>query len=65
VTTARSYLASSGAQGIVSVASPREISVTVTITKPTTLLSLIGIGEVSATKTVKADLLQGVEAPRQ
>jgi hypothetical protein len=35
--------------------------VTVTINKPTTLLSLIGIGNVHATKTATADLLQGVE----
>jgi hypothetical protein len=49
--------------GSVTVAGDRKIRVTVTINKPTTLLALIGIGDVHATKTATADLLHGIEGP--
>jgi hypothetical protein len=65
VAASRAYLASSGNSRSVSVVSAQKIRVTVTIGKPTTLPSLIGIGEVHATKTATADLLQGVEGPGQ
>lgn len=63
VAAARAYLTSSRTTGTVTAASPRAIRVTVTISKPTALLSLIGIGHVSATKTATADLVQGIETP--
>jgi hypothetical protein len=61
VAAARAYLASSGITGSVSMTGARSIRVTVTIDKPTVLLSLIGIGQVHVTKTATADLLQGVQ----
>jgi hypothetical protein len=63
VAAARAYLADSGNSGSVEVVGPRQIRVTVTISKPTVLLSAIGVGEVHVTKTATADLLQGVEGP--
>jgi hypothetical protein len=61
VAAARAYLASSGNTRSVSVVDARRIRVTVTISKPTVLLSAIGIGEVHVTKTATAELIQGVE----
>jgi Flp pilus assembly protein TadG len=58
---ARAYLADSGNNGTVSVINGQKIRVTVTVSKPTTLLSLIGIGNISVTKTATADLLQGID----
>jgi hypothetical protein len=63
VAAARAYLASSGNKGSVSVAGAQKIRVTVTISRPTILLSAIGIRTVHVTKTATADLLQGVERP--
>jgi hypothetical protein len=63
VAAVRAYLASSGNSGSVSLVGAQRIRVTVTIRKPTVLLSLIGIGEVHVTKTATADLVQGVEGP--
>lgn len=63
VAAARAYLTRSGQSGSVSVAGAQTIRVTVTVRKPTSLLSLIGIEEVRATKTATAELLQGVEGP--
>jgi Flp pilus assembly protein TadG len=62
---ARTYLTNSGNNGSVTIVNGQKIRVTVTITKPTTLLAAIGIKEVAATKTATADLLQGVEQPEQ
>lgn len=61
VGAARAYLANSGNSGTVSVINGQRIRVTVTVSKPTTLLSLIGIGKISVTKTATADLLQGID----
>jgi Flp pilus assembly protein TadG len=65
VTAAQAYLASSGNTGSVSVIGAQRIRVTVTISKPTVLLSAIGIGEVHVTKTATAELIQGVERESQ
>ena len=62
---ARTYLTNSGNDGSVTIVNGQKIRVTVTITKPTTLLAAIGVNEVTATKTATADLLQGVEQPEQ
>jgi hypothetical protein len=61
VAAARAYLTSSGNTGTVAVAGAQKIRVTVTISKPTVLLSAIGIGQIHVTKTATADLVQGVE----
>jgi hypothetical protein len=61
ITAARAYLATSGNTGSATMTGARSIQVTVTINKPTVLLSLIGVGQVHATKTATADLLQGVQ----
>jgi hypothetical protein len=60
---ARSYLTHSGNAGTVNVTGAQTIRVTVTITRPTILLSAIGIDQVHVTKTATADLVQGVERP--
>jgi hypothetical protein len=43
----------------------RSIRVTVTVDKPTVLLSLIGIGHLHVTKTATADLLEGIQGPNR
>ncbi len=57
---ARSYLAAAGDQGSVASTGPDSISVTVTITQPTRLLSLIGIDSLSSTSSATAVLVTGV-----
>jgi Flp pilus assembly protein TadG len=59
----RAYLASSGNTGSVSIIGAQKIRVTVTVSKPTLLLSAIGIDDLHVTKTATADLLQGVDRP--
>jgi hypothetical protein len=61
VAASRAYLTSSGNTGTVTVAGAQKIRVTVTITKPTILLSAIGIRQIHVTKSATADLVQGVE----
>jgi hypothetical protein len=63
VAAARAYLASSGNTGSVSIIGAQKIRVTVTVSKPTLLLSAIGIDDLHVTKTATADLLQGVDRP--
>lgn len=60
---ARAYLAASGNTGTVSPLGSNKIQITVTVSKPAPLLSLIGIGRVDATETATADLVEGVSAP--
>jgi Flp pilus assembly protein TadG len=60
VAAARNYLSSSGVTGSVAMTGTRSIRVTVTVDKPTVLLSLIGIGHLHVTRTATADLLQGI-----
>jgi hypothetical protein len=54
-------LTDSDTAGVVTVVGAQKIRVTVSVRKPTLLLSAIGIGDVSVTKTATADLLQGIE----
>jgi Putative Flp pilus-assembly TadE/G-like len=61
-TAARSYLASAGHPGTVTITGPDAITVSVTITTPTIILSLIGIGSVTGHGTATAYLSQGVES---
>ncbi|MFC5828624.1 pilus assembly protein TadG-related protein [Nonomuraea insulae] len=49
VRAAQAYLSSSGHQGEVAVSGPASVRVTVTVTKPTWLLHLVGLPEVSMT----------------
>ncbi|MFF5265193.1 hypothetical protein ACFY4C_40450 [Actinomadura viridis] len=60
---ARAYLNASGAPGTVTTVGSRQVRVTVTITRPTPMLSIIGVGSVSVTRTATADLVTGVEGP--
>lgn len=63
INAARSYLARAGNSGTVRITGKQAIRVTVAITRPTILLSAIGIGHIQVTQTATADLLQGVETP--
>lgn len=60
---ARAYLTRTGRTGTVEPTSSRQISVTVTVSRRTTFLALIGITEVHATKTATARLVPGVDQP--
>ncbi|MBE1584588.1 pilus assembly protein TadG-related protein [Nonomuraea angiospora] len=57
---ARAYLSSAGHAGTVSTTG-NQVRITVTVTKPTVLISLIGIGTVSATATASARMFHGIE----
>ncbi|MEV4390568.1 pilus assembly protein TadG-related protein [Nonomuraea sp. NPDC049607] len=57
---ARAYLSAAGHTGTVSTAA-NQVQVTVTVSKPTTLISLIGIGTVTATATAAARMFHGIE----
>ncbi|MFC0861677.1 pilus assembly protein TadG-related protein [Sphaerimonospora cavernae] len=61
LTAARAYLASSGNRGSVAMGGGRTLRVTVKVSRPTALLSLIGVGEVTATASASARMLQGIE----
>jgi hypothetical protein len=63
VAAARAYLAGGGYTGTVVPQGRASIRVTVTITKPTQVLSLIGINSVSATGSAVASLEAGVTGP--
>lgn len=56
---AQAYLAKAGYRGTVS-AGGRSIRVTVTVTRPTRVLSIIGIDSMSATESATAALVTGV-----
>lgn len=60
ISAAHVYLTTTGHTGTVSTIGPRQIRVTVTISKRTAFLDLIGITEVRATKTVTASLVSGI-----
>ncbi|HBW20225.1 MAG TPA: hypothetical protein DEH11_15055 [Actinobacteria bacterium] len=63
---AQQYLANAGDSGSVTFPSGQHlIQVTVTITEPTRVLSLIGIDSLSATETATAELVTGVTGPGQ
>jgi Flp pilus assembly protein TadG len=59
IEAARQYLAAAGYRGSVTRVGPDAISVTVTITEPTKVLSLIGIDRMSSTGSATADLVTG------
>jgi nitrous oxidase accessory protein NosD len=65
VRAARSYLRSSGHRGAVTIAGPQSISVTVTVTNPTWILSVVGLSSVTATATATASLIPGIEGPER
>jgi Flp pilus assembly protein TadG len=60
---ARAYLAAAGVSGSVSAVGDDAIRVTVTITTPTKILSIVGIDTVTSTSTATASLLSGVTGP--
>ena len=62
VTLARRYLAATGHAGTVSVAG-NTVTVTVTITAPTQLLRLVGLGSLTVTSTGSAQPQRGITAP--
>lgn len=59
---ARSYLAAAGHSGSVSVAG-NTVNVTVTISQPTELLGLIGIGSITVTGSGQAQPQRGIDGP--
>jgi Flp pilus assembly protein TadG len=60
---AQHYLAAGGYRGTARPAGRNSIRVTVTVTAPTSILSLIGIDSVSATESATAVLVAGVTGP--
>jgi hypothetical protein len=60
---ARQYLASNGYQGTVGPANADSIHVTVTVTEPTKILSIIGIDSMTSTGSATASLVTGVTGP--
>lgn len=65
VRAAQSYLRVSGHSGTVSVAGSQSIKVTVTVTKPTWILSVVGIPSVTMTASATASLTPGIEGPQR
>jgi Flp pilus assembly protein TadG len=57
---ARAYLSAAGHTGTVS-ATGNQVTVTVTVSKPTVLISLIGIGTVTATAAATSRMFHGIE----
>ena len=60
---ARAYLADSGYTGSVSPDGTHRIRVTVTVTRPTLVLSLIGMDTMTSTGSAVASLVTGVTGP--
>jgi Flp pilus assembly protein TadG len=60
---ARVYLAAAGYHGSVSITGTEQIRVTVTVTRPTVLLSLVGVDSITSTGTAVASLVAGVTGP--
>ncbi|MEU1389973.1 MULTISPECIES: pilus assembly protein TadG-related protein [unclassified Nonomuraea] len=60
---AREHLSRTGHQGDVVISGPTSVRVTVTVTKATWLLALIGMTTVSMTAHADANLVAGVEGP--
>ena len=60
---AQQYLATNGYQGTVSPVGTQSIQVTVTVTAPTHVLSIIGIDSMSSTGSATATLVTGVTGP--
>ncbi len=64
LSAARAYLGSAGHHGSVAMTGIRTLQVTVTVSKSTTLVSLIGIGSVTATAKASARMFHGIEQGR-
>lgn len=62
---AEAYLASAGVAGSASVTGPASISVDVTSVYPTTFLSIVGVGTLSATGTAEARITRSVGGVEQ
>lgn len=60
---ARAYLADAGYSGAVTADGAQRIRVTVTVTEPTLVLSLIGIDTMTSTGSAIASLVTGVTGP--
>jgi Flp pilus assembly protein TadG len=60
LTAARAYLSAAGHTGTVSTTG-NQVRVTVTVSKPTVLISLVGIGTVTATAAATARMFHGIE----
>jgi Flp pilus assembly protein TadG len=65
IVAARQFLASSGYSGTVSPVGNNSIRVSVRITKPTKVLSIISIDSMTVTGTATAQLVSGVTGPGQ
>jgi Flp pilus assembly protein TadG len=63
ITAARAYLAAGRYQGTVTAKGRDAIQVTVTVTKPTSVLSVIGIDSMTSTGSATASLVTGVTGP--
>jgi Flp pilus assembly protein TadG len=63
LTAARAYLARAGYRGSVSLDGANRIRVSVTVTEPTVVLSLLGIDTMTARATAVASLVTGVTGP--
>lgn len=63
IAAAQQYLASAGYRGTVTAPTPGTIQVTVTVTAPTRVLSIIGIDSMTSTGSATASLVTGVTGP--
>ncbi len=64
IAAARQYLANAGYQGSVTPVGTESIQVTVTVTGPTRVLSIIGIDSMTSTGSATAALVTGVTGPQ-
>ncbi|MEV4105926.1 pilus assembly protein TadG-related protein [Nonomuraea sp. NPDC049649] len=64
LSAARAYLGSAGHQGRAAMTGDRTIQVTVTVSRPTKLVSLMGITSVTATAKASARMFHGIEQGR-
>lgn len=65
IAAAEHYLASAGYHGSVTPAGAQSIEVTVKVTGPTRVLSIIGIDSMSSTGSATASLVTGVTGPQR
>ena len=63
ITAARAYLADGSLQGSVAAQGTESIRVTVTVSEPTSVLSIIGIDSMRSTGAATASLVTGVTGP--
>jgi len=65
IAAAQEYLSSAGYHGSVTPVGAESIQVTVTVTGPTRVLSIIGIDSMTSTGSATASLVTGVTGPQQ